>query len=130
MTNIPPNANMIGSIMQSQITSSETAKSQDARRNQRARESKELARLSEQQQDEVENTEQTDEVIVRREGERQRDGQDARDTYEQHEKSNTKKLYSADGVVEDETEQPPAPSEKQPDKEKDSPPSEHIDLTG
>ena len=129
MTNIPPNASIIGSIMQSQISSSETAKSQDARRNQRARESKELARLSEQQQDEVEDTEQTDEAIVRREGERQRDGQDARDTYEQHQKSTTQNLYSPDGIVEAEAELPPQPVQKQAGKENENPP-EHIDLTG
>lgn len=56
-----------------------------------------MARLSEKKQEEVEDAEHVDELVVRREDERQRDGQDARDTYEQHEKNNADKpLYTSE----------------------------------
>ena len=124
MSSIPPNANIMGSIVQAQVSASETAKSQDTRKNQRARESKELARLAQQQTDEVENTEQTDEVVVRRQDERNHDGQDARDTYQQHEQNTEGKIYTDQGKTDvDKPKKPPSPDSAPT-------PQNHIDLSG
>ena len=124
MSSIPPNANIMGSIVQAQVSASETAKSQDTRKNQRARESKELARLAQQQTDEVENTEQTDEVVVRRQDERNHDGQDARDTYQQHEQNTEGKIYTEQGKTDvGKPKKPPSPDSSPT-------PQNHIDLSG
>ena len=129
MSSIPPNTNIAGSIAQAQISASETAKKEDARRNQRTRDSKALARLAEQQQDEVENTEQTDGVVVHRQDERQRDGQDAHDTYDQHEKNVSEKIYNPEGKIIDYDNTPAASDQSDtPDKDKPSP-DKHIDLS-
>lgn len=88
MSGIPSNMNALGSIMQSQISSNEKAKTDQARENQEAQDARRIARLSEQQTDEVEETEATDDVFVRREDQRKRDGSDARDTWERHKSDN------------------------------------------
>ncbi len=98
MSSIPPNSNIIGTIMQSQISAKETARKEDAKKNRRAQQSREIARLAEQQQDEVENTQETQEAIVHRQDERQHDGQDARHTWQQHEMlADDGRLYTPNG---------------------------------
>ena len=123
MSSIPPNANIMGSIVQSQVSASETAKTHDTRKNQRAREKKEAAKLAQQQTDEVENTAQTDEVVVRRQDERPHDGQDAQETYHQHEKNTKGKIYTEQGgIAADNPKRAPMP-------EKPSIPHDHIDMS-
>ncbi|MBI9016940.1 MAG: hypothetical protein JEZ07_06740 [Phycisphaerae bacterium] len=102
MSNIPPNMNIVGSMYQSQIAARKAAEKEDAQRNKRVRDSKNIAKLDNQHNEEVEDTEQADGVIVQRQDERYRDGQDAHDTYEKHEQLNDQqeKLYHADGSVE------------------------------
>jgi hypothetical protein len=114
MSSIPEN--IIGSIFQANVSSADKAKTDEAQRNKQARDARKMARLAEQQETEVEDTEQTDHVRVNREDERQRNGQDARDTYEAHEQNNPAKLYHLDGTGE------PEPSE-------DVPPTDHIDFS-
>ncbi len=95
MTNIPPNMHIIGSIYQAQVSANKKAQAQNAQRNKRIQDSKELAKLDNQHNEEVEDTEQTDGVIVQRQDEKPRDGQDAKDTYEKHQELNAEqeKLY-------------------------------------
>ena len=64
MSAIPPN--IVGSIFQAQVSAAESARSDEAQRNKRARDSRELSRLADQQESEVEDTNQTEELIVRR----------------------------------------------------------------
>ena len=90
MSGIPSNMNALGSIMQAQVSAKEKAKTDQARESQEAEDSRRIARLTQQQTDEVEETEATDDVYVRREDERTRDNTDARDTWEHHK---SKKIY-------------------------------------
>lgn len=76
--------------MQSQVSANDKAKTDETNENQKTYEKRQIARMSEQQTDEVEETQATEDVYVRREDERQRDGRDARDTWEHHKKE---KLY-------------------------------------
>ena len=114
MSSIPEN--IIGSIFQTNVSSSDKAKTDQAERNKQARDARQMARLAEQQETEVEDTEHTDQLRVNREDERERNGQDARDTYDAYEQNNPGKLYHANGTSETE---PP----------EDVPPTDHIDLS-
>jgi len=129
MSSIPTNANIAGSIAQTQISAAETAKKENVRRNQRTRDSKALARLAEQQQDEVENTEQTDGVVVHRQDERQRDGQDAHDTYDQHDKNVSDQLYNPQDLILDSDGNPVADVQNNIPDEDESASDTHIDLS-
>ncbi len=122
MTNIPPNMNIMGSILQSQTASKDVTKKENARRSQEAQESRQIRRLSEQHQEEVENTEQTDEVVIRRQDDREQDGRETQDEYRRHEENISSKLYSPT------TESPPS-SENPHQSEEDTPPGTHIDLS-
>ncbi len=116
MSSIPPN--IIASVFQAQVASSETARKEDSKRNKRLQDSRELARLADQQQSEVENTEHTDQARVHRQDERQRDGQDARDILNAHK---TAKIYHPDGSCDD--------NENTSQNSQDPPkPNDHIDL--
>jgi len=122
MSGIPPN--IAGSIFQAQVSANETAQRSDAQKNKQIRDSRKLARLSEQQQQEVENADHAENLVVHRQDERERDQGDARDVYEKHEKNNVGKLYHADDII-DETAQSEA-------EESDTPPGDnenHIDLS-
>ena len=117
MSSIPPN--IVGSIFQAQISANETSKNEDSQKNQKARESRERNRLADQQQSEVENTSQTEDVIIRRQDEKEHNGQDARETYDQHNKNETNQLYSPDAKIAE-------PDQKNND---EHPPTDHIDLS-
>ena len=117
MSSIPPN--IFGSIIQTQVSAAETARNEEAQRNKKARDSRALAKLADQHESEVENTDQTEEVIVRRQDERQRNGQDAADTYDAHEENQNPNLYNADGKTESSEEKPPDTKNK----------DDHIDLS-
>ena len=121
MSSIPPN--LIGAIFQAQVSAAETARNNDLQRNKRAADSRELARLADQTTSEVEDTDQTEDVIVRRQDERRRDGQDARDTWEHHQRQEDEpeqKLYTPAGPSDD-----PADTAPEPDTSPDSPPVEN-----
>ena len=117
MSSIPPN--IFGSIVQAQVSAAETARNEESQRNKKARDSRALAKLADQHESEVENTDQAEELIVRRQDERQRNGQDAADTYDAHEENQNPNLYNADGKT-DSTEETP------PETKKDN---DHIDLS-
>ena len=118
MSSIPPN--IIGSVIQAQLSAAETARKDDAQKNKRTQDARDLARLARQQTSAVENTEHTEDVVVRREDEKQRNGQDARDTYDAHAENESSKLYTPEGkTAESEKNDPP----DQP------PPPDHIDLS-
>ncbi len=74
MSSIPPNMNVAASLAQSHVSQNESAKSQDAQRNKQAADARQLSRLAEQQQDEVETTEEAEHLRVHREGEGQEGG--------------------------------------------------------
>ena len=114
MSSIPEN--IIGSIFQTNVSSADKAKTDQAQRNKQARDARQMARLTEQQETEVEDTEHADQLRVIREDERKRNGQDARDTYDAHEQNNPGKIYHANGTSETE---PP----------EDVTPTDHIDLS-
>ncbi|MBN2374924.1 MAG: hypothetical protein JXD22_00885 [Sedimentisphaerales bacterium] len=116
MSSIPPN--IIGSVFQAQAASAEAARKEDSKRNKRLQDSRELTRLADQQQSEVEDTEHTDQARVRRQDERERDGQDARDILNAHK---TAKIYHPDGSCDDSD----GISQNSPDSPK---PDDHIDL--
>jgi len=118
-------SNINASIIQAQVSASETARTEDAQRNKRTRDARELARLADQQKSEVEDTDHTEDVIVRRQDERQRNGQDARDTYEQHLQNESDTLYNSES--EPDTSPSTTNSEIPPD-DNESDPSDHIDL--
>ena len=64
MSSIPPNMNVAASLAQSQVSQNESAKSQDAQRNKQAADARQLSRLAEQHQDEVETTEEAEHAIL------------------------------------------------------------------
>ena len=129
MSSIPPN--IMGSIFQAQVSAAETARKSDAQRNKRVADSRELARLADQTISEVEDTDQTEEVIVRRQDEKQHDGQDAHDTWQQHRERESGKLYTPNGQTNPD-DSPPPDSQSNPQSsdppDPDDPP-EHIDLS-
>lgn len=98
-SSIPPN--ILGSIVQAQVSAGQAAKNENAERNKRADDSRKLAQTHSQKQSEVEESMQTEDVIVQRQDERQRDGQDARDTWEHHRQSQeqAETLYHPDGTL-------------------------------
>jgi len=116
MSSIPPN--IIGSVFQAQAASAEAAGKEDSKRNKRLQDSRELIRLADQQQSEVENTEHTDQARVRRQDERERDGQDARDILNAHKSA---KIYHPDGSCD--ADENTAQNSQNPPK-----PDDHIDL--
>jgi hypothetical protein len=117
MSSIPPN--IIGSIFQTQVSSAQNAKETDAQRNKRLRDARELARMADHQTHEVEDADQTEGLRVHREDEQQRDGGDARDTYDQHQKNESQKTPSSN----------PAPQKSHPDENSDQNKPDHIDLS-
>jgi len=116
MSSIPPHSGIIGSIAQAQVAAPESAKAADAQRNKRAQDARQLARLADQQEHEVETADQAENLRVHRQDERERNGQDARDTYAAHDKNAPAKLYHPD----------PDPALQTPP---ESPPDDHIDLS-
>ena len=128
MSSIPPNINIVGAFSQTQVSAGESAKTQDADRNKRARDAKELAKLVDQQQHEVETTAETENLRVHREGEDASQRQNNRDTYENTHPEDTPKLYASEGSVQN----PPAkldPSASLPNPDDEPDPSRHIDLS-
>ena len=121
----------MGSIFQAQVSAAETARKNDAQRNKRTADSRELARLADQTTSEVEDTDQTEEVIVRRQDERQRDGQDARDTWQRHRNRESGQLYTPNGqTASDDSLSPDSQSKSQSNDPPDpDDPPEHIDLS-
>lgn len=84
MSSIPPNIAM--ALLQAQFAAKEAAKPADAERNKRARDSKQLAQLVDQQQHEVEDASETTDLIHvnHDDGERQKEHsqQNDGDTFE------------------------------------------------
>ena len=66
-------SNIVGSVAASQVSASETNKKSAAQRNKQASDARQLARLADHQKYEVEDTDQTENVRVYKEDERQRD---------------------------------------------------------
>jgi hypothetical protein len=122
MSSIPPN--IAGAILQAQVSAAETAKAADAQRNKRVRDSRQLARLADQQQHEVEDTDHTENVRVNPEDQRRRDGQDARDTYEGHARREAEERDSARKPPVKVTPSPPLPEKPPPTLADD-----HVDLS-
>ena len=119
MSSIPPN--IIGSIFQAQVSSAESTKKSDAERAKKARDSEKMMRLADQQQHEVEDTDHAEQTRIRRQDERQKSGQDARDTYDAHDPNSPGPIYHPEP---NKNESPPKP----PD-DTETPPTDHIDLT-
>ncbi|MCP4708027.1 MAG: hypothetical protein GY869_05345 [Planctomycetes bacterium] len=117
MSSIPPN--IIGSIFQAQVSSTESAKKTDAERAKKARDSEKMVRLADQQQHEVEDTDHAEQTRIRRQDERKRSGQDSKDTYDAHDPNSHGKIYHSQT---NKTELPP-------ESPGDDPPTDHIDLT-
>ena len=105
--------------MQVQLAAKEAAKDAEAKRNKRLHDSRQLARMADQQQHEVENTDQAEGLRVHGEDERQRDGQDARDTYEAHKENVEAELYRPE----------PPKTKTEQDAGDDVAGGEHIDLS-
>lgn len=91
MSSIPPNMNIAGAFAQTQVSAESTARTKDAERNKRARDARELAKLADQQQHEVENTEEAENLRVHREGEG--DTQHPQDTFEPEPDHEVNPLY-------------------------------------
>ena len=120
MSSIPPN--IIGTIFQAQVSANENAKKKDLERNKRAHDSTQQAKLTDRKQHEVEDTAETDGAIVHRQDERQRNGHDQHDTYQQHQQGHPDKIYS-------EGEEPDNTPEKEPPQNDDDDLQSHIDLS-
>lgn len=120
MSTLP--TNLAGSISQVHISAAEASRSSDAQRNKQARESREMARVDDQMQSEVEDTEQAEDLVVRRQDESQHDGQGDHD--QRHgENEPSQQLYSSDG-------KPLEPKrDMSPDSSDDAAPASHIDLS-
>ena len=122
MSGIPSNMNALGSIMQAQVAANDKAKHGDSKVNQDSYAARQAAKISEQQSEDVEDTEQVDGLVVRREDERERNGQDARDTWEQHQSEED--LYHSDQQT---------PEDDKPNDNSDNPDDTdqggHIDLS-
>ena len=117
MSTIPPN--IIASVLQAPLAAADAAKPADAQRTKRARDSGQLARLADQQEHEVKDTDHTEGLRVHREDERRRDGQDAQDAYEEHARNQPAGLYHPSDPAVEPT--PPLP---------DATPDEaHIDVS-
>ena len=109
--------------MQAQVSANEKSKQEDSKVNQETYAARQAAKMSEQQTEDVEDTEHVDGLVVRREDERERNGQDARDTWEQH--KNEEDLYHTD------LDEVPTDDivPKEPDSSDDSEQGGHIDLS-
>ena len=120
MSTLP--TNLAGSVSQVHISAAEASRPSDAQRNKQARESREMARVDDQKQSEVEDTEQAKDLVVRRQDERQHDGQDDHD--QQHgENEPSQQLYTSDG-------KPLEPEcNRSPDSSDDNASTSHIDLS-
>ena len=128
MSSIPPNINLAGAFAQSQVSAGQSAKTQDADRNKRARDAKELAKLADQQQHEVETTAEAENLRVHRDGEDPSQPQNDQDTYQSAYDQDTPKLYTPDGAAQD----PPANrglSASPPNPDNDPEPPGHIDIS-
>lgn len=119
MTSIPPNFNIAGTLAQSQVSATESSRSQDAQRNKQAADSRQLDRLSQQQQDEVENTEETDPLRVHRRGEG--DSEKQRNQQNPGENPSSHTLYDASGSAH-------KSEDADESTDSDSKPHGHIDL--
>jgi len=117
MTSIPPN--IIGSLFQTQISAQQSAQKADAEKNKRLRDSRELARLTDQQTHEVENADHAENLRVHPEEEKPRDGKDTQDMWEEQEKNELLGLYTPQGT----------PAARPDEPEAQSGPDSHIDLS-
>ena len=130
MSSIGPN--IAGAVFQAQFSAGETGKAADAERNKRARDSRQLARLADQQEHEVEDTDQTENVIVHRPGDEHRNGKQQSDTFERADNSDedastgTEKLYTSQFPPDQRTSSNPADTAESP---KPDDTDSHIDLT-
>ncbi|MBN2209754.1 MAG: hypothetical protein JW709_00010 [Sedimentisphaerales bacterium] len=116
MSSIPPH--IIGTFFQAQAASTETSKSADTERNKRARDSRQLARMTDQQEHEVETTDSVELRRLEAQDERPRD-------------THREQYYDLASEIDDESNPTPAPP---PDSSKnpDNPPSDpagHIDIS-
>jgi hypothetical protein len=106
--------NIAASLAQSHVSQNESAKSQDAQRNKQATDARQLSRLAEQQQDEVETTEEAEHLRVHREGEGAEGGgrQPKEQEQEDHEEDSPEVpiLYNAKGATNDSGEAKPDPA--------------------
>ena len=127
MSGIPSNMNALGSIMQAQVASNEKSKQGDAKVNQDTYAARQAAKVTEQQTEDVEDTEHVDGVVVRREDERERNGQDARDTWEQHKTEEDLYHQDSDQQLDDESSQDSADNSE--DDSDDNQQGGHIDLS-
>lgn len=120
MSSIPPNMNIAGALAQAQVSQNESAKSQDAQRNKQAADARQLNRLAEQQQDEVETTEEAEHLRVHREGEGKEGGDGQAQEQEGNEEDGAEApiLYDAKGAT-----------NKSKDPKSNDPSLGHIDLS-
>ena len=101
--------NIAGGIFQAQFAGGEAAKRVDAQRNKRAHDSREMARLADQQQHEVEDTDETENVRVRRADEGPSQNQDTADGSACKRKEGEDEAQRPDDA-DLETQQPPQPA--------------------
>lgn len=126
MSSIPPNlANILGSIAQTHVSADDTSKTENAKRNKRVADARQLARLADQQEHEVENTDHAEGLRVHRDGEDARNGSGAQDTYEKHAPNAPPDLYTPEGQLADNPEPAPEESEESEEPQVD----DHIDLS-
>ena len=129
MSGIPPNSSFIaGSLSQAQVSSAETAKTQNAQRNKRAHDARELEKLADKKQHEVEDTEETENLLAHRPGHGDSNPQKHPDQDQADE--DQAKLYNPDGSLHDSPSNTPDPSLS--NDEKDGPATgsqDHIDLS-
>jgi hypothetical protein len=120
MSSIPPNMNLAGSFAQTQVSADTAAKTQNADRNKRVRDAKELAKLADLQQHEVETTEEAEGLRVHREGEGDQPGQNLQDSYQPTDQDDDEdnRLYHSQNPTPD----PPSTTD-------DPPPTNHIDFS-
>ena len=112
--------NIAGALAQSHVSQNESAKSQDAQRNKQAADARQLNRLAEQQQDEVETTEEAEHLRVHREGEGKEGGggQPQEEDGNEEASAETPTLYDAKGTTNNSKDTKP-----------DDPSLGHIDLS-
>ena len=129
MSGIPPNSSFIaGSMAQAQVSSSESAKTQNAQRNKRARDARELEKLADKQQHEVEDTEETENLQVHRPGEGDSNRKNQPDQEQPDEDQG--KLYNPDGSLHESPSKSSDPSLSNDEKDGPTPDSQdHIDLS-
>ena len=129
MSGIPPNSSFIaGSLSQAQVSSAETAKTQNAQRNKRAHDARELEKLADKKQHEVEDTEETENLLVHRPGHGDSNQQNHPDQDQADE--DQPKLYNPDGSLHDPPPNTPAPSHSSDAQNETTPGNQdHIDLS-